>query len=134
MASFLTGLATTAGTVAKGIGTAASGIGKGFLQGAAGEAGLGQIFKPATYAMRSPTGTFSRVAEVSKPSIWNEVGSALGKQAVGGGVSSPSSPSLPTPSTETSVFQSRGYQSPQMQGPKRKAKTVEDLLRELARR
>ena len=110
------------------IGSAVGNVGKGFLSGAGEGAGLGQVFKPATMAMKSPvTGITSQVATPS--SIWHKVGAALGERAVSGGGSTPSSPSLPSPSTETSISQSRGYQPPQ-----KKQAELERLLRELARR
>jgi hypothetical protein len=131
MATLLTGILSGVGTVAKGIGSVAGGLGKGFLGGAGEAAGLGQIVKPATMAMKNPvTGVISQVAEPS--SIWNKIGSALGEQAMKGGGSAPSSPALPSlPSTDTStsVSQSRGYQPPQ-----KKQAELERLLRELARR
>ena len=131
MAELLAGLVSGVGTVAKGVGAAASGLGKGFLSGAGQAAGLGEILKPATMAMKNPlTGVISQIAAPATTSVWSKVGATLGKGAVsgmGGGVSTPSSLSLPSPSTE--VSQSRGYQPPQ-----KKQAELERLLRELARR
>ena len=128
MANLLTGILSGVGTVAKGVGSVAGGLGKGFLGGAGEAAGLGQIFKPATMAMKNPlTAITSQVAAPS--SIWNKIGARLGEQAMKGGSSTPTSPSLPSIDAQASVSQSRGYQPAQ-----KKQAELERLLRELARR
>lgn len=130
MANLLTSIVSGVGTAAKGVGSAVGGIGKGIVSGAGEAAGLGQIFKPATMAMKSPvTGITSQVAAPS--SVWSKIGATLGKGAVSGmgGGQALASPSLPSTDTSTSVSQSRGYQPPQ-----KKQAEMERLLRELARR
>ena len=112
MATLLTGLVSGLGTAASGIGSVVGGLGKGFLSGAGGAAGLGDIVK----------------AVPGTSSIWSTIGSALGKQAMSGGGRTSSSPSLPNVDTSTRVSQSSGYQ-----GRKKKSQ-METLLEQLARR
>lgn len=130
MANLLTGILSGVGTVAKGVGSAATGLGKGLVSGAGEAAGLGQIFKPATMAMKNPlTGVTSQVAAPS--STWNKIGMALGERAVSGGGATPSSPSISPPSYGTSVTQGKPYQGA------KKGENYDTLLQrleELARR
>lgn len=126
MASLLTGILSGVGTVAKGVGSVAGGLGKGFLGGVGEAAGLGQIFKPATMAMKNPlTAITSQVAAPS--SIWNKIGSALGERALSANTT-PASPSLPSVDTSTRVQQGGRYQG------KGKKSQMETLLEQLARR
>ena len=135
MANLLTSIFSGVGTVAKGVGSAAAGLGKGALSGAGEAAGLGQIFKPAVseftknVTARGAAGAYNLPS--TTPSLWNKVGSTLGKQAVTGGGGTPSSPAISPPSYGTSVTQGKPYQGA------KKGENYDTLLQrleELARR